>query len=166
MRLVLLFIFAACQPAAAPLSQDAASLTAAPADPVAKAPSVDREKDCPFEAKDKATLPPVDPSVPAPALATGPVARIVFLDQKDACPCSRNRIDAGWKALESALGPTPAVPVERLFVDADKARADTYVAMYPLKRLPGVFMLNGEGQPVQVLSETIAPADVKAALGG
>ena len=172
LRLVLLALLSACGPAAspeAPASEVSGPVATAPAaagaDPAAD-PMAEREKDCPYEAKDKATLPPVDPAVPPPALSAGPVARIVFLDQKDACPCTRNRIDAGWKALEAALGPTPAVPVERLYVDADKAKADAYVAMHPLTRLPGVFLLDADGKPVRVWSETITPAEVKAALGG
>ncbi len=162
MRLLLCLLLAACAPSVSP---EPPAPAPAPA-PEAEVERPTSEKDCPYEAKDKATLPPVDPSAPLPALASGPVARIVFLDQKDACPCTRNRIDAGWKALELALGPTPAVPVERLYVDADKARADAYIAMYPLTRLPGVFLLDGEGRPVKVLSETIAPTEVRTALGG
>lgn len=92
------------------------------------------------------------------------VASIVFVGQKDACQCTRDRIDASWAALETALGRQPAVPVERIQEDVDTARAEEYAKLKPVIVVPGIYFLDEKGGLVELLQGEVKAEQVSAVL--
>ncbi|MCP4676069.1 MAG: cytochrome c biogenesis protein CcdA [Deltaproteobacteria bacterium] len=79
------------------------------------------------------------------------VSKIVFIGQKQACECTRNRIDETWKALESALEGGPALPVERLHLDVDEEKTEKYHEMRALMVAPGIYFFNESGKLFEML---------------
>ena len=92
------------------------------------------------------------------------VASIIFVGQKDACQCTRDRIDASWDALETALGGQPAVQVERIQEDVDTARADEYAKLKPVVVVPGIYFLDEKGKLVELLQGEVNADQVAAVL--
>lgn len=92
------------------------------------------------------------------------VASIVFVGQKDACQCTRDRIDASWAALEAALGRQPAVQVERIQEDVDTARADEFAGLKPVIVVPGIYFLDEKGKLVELLQGEVTADQVAAVL--
>ena len=81
-----------------------------------------------------------------PTELAGTLARIVFVDQEEACGCTMDRIQATWEALDQALLEHPDVPVERIHGDTQEELAAPYLAMKALVVAPGVYFLDGEGK--------------------
>ena len=100
-----------------------------------------------------------------PPQAAGAVARIVFVGQREACDCTKNRIATTWKALETALADRKDLPVERLELDVDEVKADQYGQLQPLMTVPGVYLLDGQGKLVKMLQGELTVAQISGALG-
>ena len=79
------------------------------------------------------------------------VARIVVIGQKEACKCTRDRINASWRALQSANSTSPQVPVERLQWDVDEEAAGKYLDIKALIVLPGIYFLDKKGALIEML---------------
>jgi hypothetical protein len=99
------------------------------------------------------------------AQATGGVARIVFVGQREACDCTKNRIATTWKALETALADRKDLPVEKLELDVDQAKAEQYEQLQPLMTAPGVYLLDGKDGLVKMLQGELTVAQLTAAIG-
>ena len=99
-----------------------------------------------------------------PASSGAGVGRIVFVGQKDVCQCTRDRIDASWAALETALGREPAVPVERIQVDVDAAGAEEYAKLKAIIVVPGIYFLDEKGKLAELLQGEVSPKQVTAVL--
>jgi hypothetical protein len=104
------------------------------------------------------------PQTEEPASPAAGVSRIVFVGQKDACQCARDRIDASWAALEAVLGPKPAVPVERIQEDVDAAKAEEYAKLKALMVVPGIYFLDAKGKLVELLQGEVKAEQVTAVL--
>ena len=102
---------------------------------------------------------------PAANSSKGKVARVVFVGQRDACDCTRNRIDASWKAVEQALAGSPDIEVQRLELDVDEAKAAEYDSMRSLMVPPGVYLLDQHGKLIDMLQGELKVEQVKGALG-
>ena len=86
--------------------------------------------------------------VAAPASKPGKtnVAKIVFVGQKQACPCTRKRIDGSWAALQAAAGARKHIPIERIYMDTDEVEVEPYEEMRAIMVLPGIYLLDGSGK--------------------
>ncbi len=104
------------------------------------------------------------PSVPA-AAAKAPVARIVFIGQKQACHCTQKRIAAGWKALQAGLGQRH-IPVRRLQADVSPAEAGRYKKRRPYRAVPAIYFLTAQGKVIDLLQGIVTADDVKQVLRG
>jgi len=93
------------------------------------------------------------------------VARIVFVGQREACDCFKERIAKTWKALETALEGHKDLPVERLELDVDEAKVDPYEQMQALMTAPGVYLLDSEGKLVKMLQGELTAEQLRRALG-
>jgi hypothetical protein len=108
----------------------------------------------------------VTASATAQARAARSVAKIVFVGQREACDCTRQRIDTTWAALEQALRERPTIEVEKLERDVNEDEADRYDDLKPLMVAPGVYLLDSDGQLVELLQGKVTVAQLERALGG
>jgi len=79
------------------------------------------------------------------------VANIVFIGQKQACMCTRNRIKASWNALQAANASSPQVPVERIDWDVQEKAAEKYINMKAMMVVPGIYFLDAKGTLIEML---------------
>jgi hypothetical protein len=107
-------------------------------------------------------------SVSQPA-ATNPaatkVAKIVFVGKEHPCDCTRKALDAGWAALQKALGTPARVAVERLKVDTQGDKVDPYRQQKPIMALPAIYFLDGKGVVTQLLQGEVTSEQIGQALG-
>ena len=96
----------------------------------------------------------------------GKVARVVFIDQEQACECTRNRIKGSWTAVEAALGEGSGIVVERIHRDTQEEQAEQYRMLRPMVTVPGLYFLDENGAIVELLQGEITEEQVRNALGG
>lgn len=104
------------------------------------------------------------PVVAAPRVAAPRVARIAFIDKADACDCTRKRVEGTWAALQSALGTPATLPVERIHLDTQPARAETYTLLEPLMVPPGVYFVDGGDAVIELLQGEVTIEQIAAVL--
>lgn len=92
------------------------------------------------------------------------VASIVFVGQKDACPCTRERIDSTWGALQDALSRSSGIAVERIQLDVDERRYDQLDDLGSLIVAPGIYLFNAEGGFVELLQGEVEAYRIAEAL--
>jgi hypothetical protein len=93
-----------------------------------------------------------------------PVARIVFIGQKQSCDCTKKRIEASWKALHSVNGDGRKLPVTRLDWDVDEKEADRYIKMRSLMVIPGIYFLDGQDKLIDMLQGETTEKQIAAIL--
>jgi hypothetical protein len=98
------------------------------------------------------------------ASARAAVARIVFVGKQDACECTRKRVDAGWTALQEALGTPPKLPVERLQEDTQSDEVEQYRGQQPMMALPAFYLVSADGLVVRLLQGEVTADELRAAL--
>jgi hypothetical protein len=109
---------------------------------------------------------------PAPAaaasgkakLATAAVAKVVFIDQENGCPCTRGRIEGSWTALMAALAGRAEIPFERIHSDTQRALAERYTAQRPLTATPGIYFVNSAAIVVEMLQGEVRTDQIAAVL--
>jgi hypothetical protein len=108
------------------------------------------------------------PSASPASLSGGPVQtsrlRIVFVDKEVACACTRKAVDAGWKTLQSVVGPKPAVPIKRLFLDKQPAEVAVYRSKRPMVALPAIYVLDKSDKIVGMVQGEVKPEELKKLL--
>lgn len=102
----------------------------------------------------------------AGATAGSRVAQVVFIGQREACECTRNRIDTTWAALEQALADHPEIEVKKLEQDVQQEEADRYDELEPLMVAPGVYLMDEDGKLVQMLQGALTSKQLQQAIGG
>lgn len=96
------------------------------------------------------TTPVGKPAATTPS--EGPaLAKIVFVDQVECCNCTKNRIDATWKALTEAVGEPPVIPVERIHSDTQPDLAAEYTTFKPIMVMPAVYFVGADGSVLEML---------------
>ena len=107
------------------------------------------------------------PSEGAPGTsASASVARIVFVDQEQACDCTAARIEGSWTALQAALGQGSEVPVERIHRDTQEQEADQYRLLRPMVTVPGIYLLDEGGAVMELLQGEVTEEQLRQALQG
>ena len=95
---------------------------------------------------------PIAPAAETPGVATSSnVAKIVFVGQKEACPCTRKRVDQTWKTLQSVLANGPKIPVEKIQLDVDEKRYDELDDMESLVVAPGIYFFDVDDRILKLL---------------
>ncbi len=94
------------------------------------------------------------------------LTKIVFVGKEHACDCTRKTVDAGWAALQKALGTPAKVPVERLQIDTQGEQVAPYRSMKPLMALPAIYFIDGKGAVVELLQGEVEEAQIAAVLKG
>lgn len=96
--------------------------------------------------------------------ATTRVRTVVFFGQKEACPCTRKRVDRSWEVLSSVMGESGAVEVRRYQLDVDGEEYDKYDDERPVMVPPGIYFLDGEGKIVEMLQGEVDEVQIVSAL--
>jgi hypothetical protein len=96
--------------------------------------------------------------------ATARVTRIVFVGKEHPCDCTKARLEAGWAALQAALGTPPRVPVERLKIDTEPDQVEPYRRQKPAMALPALYFVDAQGSVVDLLQGDVTRDQVAAAL--
>lgn len=107
-----------------------------------------------------------DPGAKAPeSKARAQVTKVVFIGQREACECTRNRIDTTLAALEQVLKRHPDVKLEKLEQDVQQEQADRYDELKPMMVAPGVYLMDGDGKLVELLQGELTAPQLETALG-
>lgn len=96
---------------------------------------------------------------------SSPVARVVFVDKKEACPCTRGRAAASWSALRDALGEKSSVPVERIYLDRDSKKVATLRKKKAFAVIPALYFLDEAGNVVRLLQGEVEKKSIVTVLG-
>ena len=105
-----------------------------------------------------ATAAATDSSLSAP---TAPVvARIVFVGKQQACECTRARITASRKVLDTVLSSHGELPVQTLLVDTEADLVTPFRHQQAFVVLPAIYFLDESGKVVQMLQGEVAEAQV------
>lgn len=102
--------------------------------------------------------------VAASSAVAEPVAQVVFLDQEEACDCTKKRIDASWNELQTALGPSNSLQVERVHLDTQKDLAKDYLKAKPVMVPPGIYFMSAKGDLLEMLQGEVTAAQISAVL--
>lgn len=94
------------------------------------------------------------------------VARIVFIDEEQACECTRDRIFISWNALQAALGGGSSIAVERIHRDTQAERAERYRSLQPTVTVPGIYLLDDNGAVIELLQGEVTEERVHNAITG
>ena len=94
------------------------------------------------------------------AAAAPVVAKVVFVDQEEACACTRKRIDGTWAALQEALQDHQDLPVERIHGDTQEEQAKVYLDLRPLMVAPGVYFLDADGGLIDQLQGELTATQI------
>jgi len=92
------------------------------------------------------------------------VTRIVFVGKEHACDCTRKTVDAGWVALQKALGTPALLPVVRLEIDTEEDKVAPYRKQKPMVVLPAIYFVDGKGAVVELLQGETSEAEIAAVL--
>ncbi|GAB4300487.1 MAG: hypothetical protein Kow0090_15980 [Myxococcota bacterium] len=77
--------------------------------------------------------------------------RVVFINMKEACACTKRRIDATWDALQSALPKNRPVEVETIYWGEEDDKVRRFHNLRAFRVLPAVFLFDGGGNLIAML---------------
>ena len=89
---------------------------------------------------------------------------MVFIGQKDACACTRKRVDDAWPVVEKTVAGYKDVTITRLQNDVDEEEADRYDEMETIMVAPGIFFMDKDDKLVDALQGEVTEAQITAAL--
>lgn len=92
------------------------------------------------------------------------VEKIVFVGKKEACDCTRKRVDQSWDALQFAMKKRAGVKVERIAMDVDKEKVRSLRTERKFMTLPALYFYNPQGKLVAMLEGEILPDQILEAL--
>jgi len=88
------------------------------------------------------------------------VTKIVFVGKENACNCTRKTVDAGWAALQKALGTPAKLPVERLQIDTQGDKVAPYRQQKPMMVLPAIYFVDDNNVVLELLQGRVTEAQV------
>jgi hypothetical protein len=90
--------------------------------------------------------------------------RIIFVGKEHACDCTRKSVDAGWEALQKALGTPAKLPVERLQIDTQGDKVAPYRQQKPIMALPAIYFVDGKDMVLELLQGEVTAEQVAGIL--
>jgi hypothetical protein len=113
-------------------------------------------------------------AAPNPASATATAAqaataqpkatKIVFVGKQNACQCTRKSIDAGWAALQKALGTPAKLPVQELAIDTESEKVEPFRKQKPMMALPAIYFVDGKDAVLALLQGEVTEAQIAEVL--
>lgn len=91
-------------------------------------------------------------------------ARIIFVGKEHACDCTRKSVDAGWAALQKALGTPAKLPVERLQIDTQGDQVGPYRQQKPMMALPAIYFVDGNNVVLGLLQGEVTAEQISEAI--
>ncbi len=88
------------------------------------------------------------------------MTKIVFVGKEHPCDCTRKSIDAGWAAVQTALGTPAKLPVERLQVDTEGAKVEPYRKQKAIMALPAIYFVDGKNAVLELLQGEVTAEQV------
>lgn len=92
------------------------------------------------------------------------VVKIVFVGQKQACDCTRNRIDKVWTTLQSTLRGKHDIPVVRIQLDVDEEAADKLDSLRSLMVAPGIYFFDANENLLEMLQGEVTAEQISKVL--
>ena len=106
----------------------------------------------------QSSAPAAPAAKPAPAQK---LTKIVFVDKEHACDCTRKAVDAGWAALQKALGSTNKLPIERMHVDTEAARVAPYRSQKAIMAMPAIYFVGAQDAVLDLLQGEVTEAQIQ-----
>jgi hypothetical protein len=100
----------------------------------------------------------------AESAAAMKVTKIVFVGKQNACDCTRKTVDAGWAALQTALGTPAKLPVERLQIDTEGEKVAPYRKQKAIMALPAIYFLDGKDVVLDLLQGEVTAEQIVGVL--
>jgi cytochrome c biogenesis protein CcdA len=97
--------------------------------------------------------------------AKSEVVKVVFIGQKEACECTRKRVDDSLAALEQALKGREDITFEKLNLDVDESAVAPYQEMEAIMVAPAIYLLDDTGALVEVLQGEVTVEQMAMAMG-
>jgi uncharacterized lipoprotein NlpE involved in copper resistance len=98
------------------------------------------------------------------ATAQPKATKIVFVGKQNACDCTRKSIDAGWAALQKALGTPAKLPVQELKIDTESDKVAPYRKQKPMMALPAIYFVDGKEAVMELLQGEVTEAQIAEVL--
>jgi hypothetical protein len=111
-----------------------------------------------------ATTPAASASPDAAARKVCTIAKIVFVGEEHGCPCRKARLDAGWAALQEAMGTPSKLPVETLHIDTEAPKVQQYTQQKPILTMPGIYLVDASNKVIDMLQGDITRAQIDATI--
>jgi hypothetical protein len=111
-----------------------------------------------------ATAPAASAAPDAAPRKVGTITKIVFVGEEHGCPCRQGRIDAGWAALQEAMGTPAKLPVEKIFVDTQGPKVQVYTQQKPILTMPGIYLVDAANKVIDMLQGDITRAQIDASM--
>ena len=114
------------------------------------------------EKPDNANVPPSNTN--AKTVKKSDVVKIVFVGQKDACECTRTRIDTTWNTLQEVLDGRDDISVERIQLDVEEEQADKLDDLRSMMVAPGIYFFDENEHLLEMLQGEVAPEQISKIL--
>ncbi len=99
-----------------------------------------------------------------PSTGKSAIARLAFIDKADACDCTRNSIGKGWSSLQTVLGTSNPMPVDRIHTNTQTDPAAPLLNQRKIVAVPAVYLLDANGFVIDVLQGDLQETDLRKAL--
>lgn len=121
-----------------------------------------RETPPPAQPRDPAVSTSKDPQ--SPTQKTSDVVKIVFVGQKNACECTRTRIDTSWKTLQGVLGKRDDIAIEQIQLDVDEEQAEKMDNIRSLMVTPGIYFFDANEHLLEMLQGEVTAEQISKVL--
>lgn len=93
------------------------------------------------------------------------ISLVVFLDQEDCCNCTRDRQEATWKNLQTALeGLAERPEVDVVHMDSQEENARPYLDLKPVMVLPGIYFFDSSHVLTEMLQGELSVEQIRNVL--
>jgi len=96
--------------------------------------------------------------------AESTIVKAVFVGRQNACDCTRRSVEAGWAALQRALGTPAKLPVERLDIDTERVKLEPYRKQEAMMALPAIYFVDEKATVLELLQGEVTDAQITAVL--